>query len=315
MIREYLRCYSSEEQVWRRFIAYWSAEGYQFERGIKAEGPLFHFSTDCGWEGLIDLRDWYASFMPDKARLASASCTIEQLKTLFLNCNDPLVGLPPGLEYQCVNSRGLVEAGKADEAMYSCLFPRGRLWLNSQLPATNLPSRIRGGIDIASVTVPLLFEIGHSAISYGLLKKVRRGDVLLVQHVENKMKTHGEFLAKFIRNEDGFMFEVEDGHEFIENDLSVAADESSTLTEKKHLLPVDKIKVELGFVLQRSHVSLNTLEGFYQGTIVPCQMDAEKNIEITANGAIVARGELVWFKEQFGIEIKELCHEVKNDPR
>lgn len=315
MIRKYLRCYSNEERVWRRYIAYWNTLGYQFEQGIKAEGCLFHFSTDSGWEGIIDLRDWYASVMPEQARLASVSCSLVQLQTLFLHCDKPLIDLPVGLEYQRVDSRGLIEATKVGEKLFSCLLPRGRLWLNGKPPTAIFPSGYRGGMDIANVPVTLAFEIGHSAISYGLLKKVRCGDVLLIQHVENKMKTHGDSLAKFIRNEEGYMFEFEDGNEYIENDVSVAEKESSLSSEKKRLLPVDKIKVELGFVIQRSKVSLQTLERFHQGEIVPCNIDAEKNIEIMANGSIVARGELVWFEDRLGVEIKELCHEVKDGPR
>lgn len=315
MIREHLRRYSSEEQVWRRCIAYWNTQGYRFEQGIKAEGPIFHFSTDSGWEGFIDLRDWYARVMPQQARMASVSCTVEQLKTLFLNCAEPLIGLPTELEYQRVESRGLVDATKVGETLFSCLLPRGRLWLNGKRSAAISPPGHAGGMDIANIPVTLLFEIGHSVISYRLLKKVRHGDVLLVQHVQNKMKVHGESIAKFVRNEDGFMFEFDDRNEYIENDRTAAIDETPTFAEKNNLLPVDKIKVELGFVLQRCKVSLQALEGFYQGEIVPCDLDAENNIEITANGAIVARGKLVWFEDRFGIEIQELCHEVNNDPR
>lgn len=315
MIREHLRSYSREERAWRQCIAYWNTQGYQFEQGIEAEGPLLHFSTDRGWEGLIDLRDWYASFMPQQARMASVSCTVEQLKILFLNSIQPLVGLPTGLEYQRVESRGLVEDKKSVKALFSCLLPHGRMWLNGKRPDAISPPERQSTLDILRVPVTLFFEIGHSFISYRLLKKVRRGDVLLVNHVENKMKIHGESLAKFVRNEEGFMFDVEDGHEYIENTDSVAADESTSSVEKKALLPVDKIKIELGFVLQKSTVSLQDIEGFYQGEILPCHFDAEKNIEITANGAVVARGELVWFEERFGVEIKELCHEVNNDPR
>lgn len=315
MIREHLRRYSREERAWHQCIAYWNTLGYQFEQGIKAEGTLLHFTTDSGWEGFIDLRDWYASFMPQQARMASVSCTIEQLKTLFLNSTEPLIGLPAGLEYQRVESRGLVEDSITVEALFSCLLPYGRMWLNGKRPDAISPPARESAMDIARVPVTLFFEIGHSFISYGLLKKIRHGDVLLVNHVENKMKIHGESLAKFVRNEEGFMFDVEDGYEYIENADSVAADESSSSVEKKGLLPVDKVKIELGFVLQRSTASLQALEGFYQGEILPCNLDAEKNIEITANGAVVARGELVWFEERFGVEIKELCHEVNDDPR
>lgn len=315
MIREHLRHYSTEEQAWRRCVAYWNTLSYRFEQGIKAEEPLFHFSTDSGWDGFINLRDWYSSFMPQQARMASISCTVEQLKMLFLNCDEPLTGLPPGLGYQCVESRGLVDSTTADETLFSCLLPRGRLWLNGKRPdAVPLPD-YEGGVDIAHVPVTLFFEVGHSVISNRLLRKVRCGDVLLVQHVENKMKTHGETLAKFIRNEEGFMFETEDGDEYGEDNAPATEDEFLYATENNNLLPVDKIKIELGFVLQRRQVSLETLEGYYKGEILPCHIDAEKNIEITANGAIIARGELIWFNERFGVEIKELCHEVKNDPR
>ncbi|MFJ2975280.1 FliM/FliN family flagellar motor switch protein [Kluyvera sp. NPDC087067] len=315
MIKEHLRRYSSEERAWSQYIAYWNSQGYQFEQGIEAQGPLLHFITDSRWEGFIDLRDWYASFMPQQARMASISCTVEQLKTLFLNCTEPLVGLPPGLEYQRVESLGLVENSKTIAALFSCVLPHGRMWLNGKRPDAISPPERERTLDITRVPITLFFEIGHSFISYQLLKKIRRGDVLLVNHVENKMKVNGESLAKFVRNEEGFMFDIEDSHEYSENADFVVADESSSSAEKKGLVPVNKVKIQLGFVLQTSTVSLQELEGFYQGEILPCNLDAEKSIEITANGAVVARGELVWFDERFGVEIKELCHEVNDDPR
>ena len=83
--------------------------------------------------------------------------------------------------------------------------------------------------------------------------------------------------------------------------------------EMPRLMHRDKIKLNLEFVLQQERLTLDKVESFFQGQILPCRPEAEKNMLITVNGMAIARGELVWLEDRPGVEILEIYPEAKKD--
>ncbi|WP_279051169.1 FliM/FliN family flagellar motor switch protein [Cedecea davisae] len=317
MIAEHLRRYSSVELAWQQHILRWNSQGFLFQQNIAPGEALLHFVSDAGWEGVIDLQEWFARVMPQSANMASSSWSLAQLEALFLNATRPLEGLPEELEYHQLASKGLIEGAKMTDSMYSCQLPHGRVWFCGIPENLSLPKYTGGRVEVGHLPIDIHFEVGHSFISLSLLKRVKTGDLLLVNNMHNLIFSAGKLLGKFIRNEDGFMFE--DENDFIETDFDEYEtnyeNEDEVESKRQKLMSRDKVLVKLGFVLQQTRISIDELESLYQGKVLPCQPDAEKNVTITANGVAIARGEVVWVEDRLGIEVKELYQGPGDDPR
>lgn len=310
-MREHLRHCSSSELAWRQHIVRWKNQGIAFQQGIRPGEVLLNFVSDTGWEGVIDLQAWFASVMPHSAKMSSSSWSGQQLEELFLNSTRPLEGLPEELEYCQLASKGILARKNITDSMYSCQLQHGRIWFCG-IPDNLAPTRhSTGGIGVGRLPIDIQFEVGHSFININLLKRVQIGDVLLVNKNKNVAFSAGNIIGEFSRNKDGFMFDVEDDY----TDMDFDDAESDIKSEPPKLMPRDKISVKLGFILQQSRISIDELESLYQGMILPCEPDAEKNITITANGVAIARGEVVWIEDRLGVEVKALYQEPGDDSR
>lgn len=309
MIKHHLCQYSTKELAWRQQVLAWKKQGFAFNQNISAGEVLLHFASDTGWEGIIDLQSWFTGVMPQNARMSSASWTVQQLEQLFINSSRPLEGLPAELEYNRLESKGVIERKEILDSMYSCLTLYGRIWLHG-MPCLALLKNSQQRMAVGHLPVTVRFEIGHSLISAKLLKKIRQGDVLLINNVRNLIISDDLILGSFVRDEEGFMFE-DDNDDDISTDFM---NDDAHTAEPEKLVPRDKVTINIGFILQQHRISINDLEDLYQGKVLPCQIDAEKNMTITANGVAIARGELVWIEDRMGIEIKEL-YEGSDDSR
>ncbi len=310
-MHEHLRHYSSSELAWQQHILRWKNQGIVVQQGIRPGDVLLHFISDTGWEGIIDLQAWFASVMPRSAKMSSSCWSEQQLEELFINSSRPLEGLPEELEYYQLASKGILARKNITDSMYSCQLQHGRVWFCGVPDNLAPPGYSAGGIDVGNLPVDIQFEVGHSFISISLLKRIHAGDVLLVNHTKNLIFLAGDVLGLFSRNEDGFMFDVEDDY----TDIDFDGAENDIKNESQKLMPRAKISVKLGFVLQQSRISIDELESLYQGMVLPCDPEAEKNITITANGIAIARGEVVWIEDRLGVEIKELYQGPGDDPR
>lgn len=312
MVGQHLRQYTSSELTWRHQVQEWQRQGFTINQRISPGGSLLHFRSDSGWEGMVDLRSWFAHVMPESSALSRHAWPVEQLEALFVNSDQPIGGLPIELAYQYLDSLGIVESAVISDSLYSCLTPHGRVWLY-RLPATVTIKKLAGQFSANYLPIDISFSIGYSRISIQLLRKAQQGDVLLIGDEQNRMVAEGVVLGKFIRTEEGLMYE-DDGmtcDEFIDNDSAEVQEDSASPS----LLPRDKIMIKINFILQRSRLSVEELESLYQGCVLPCHLEAENNILITANDVPIAKGEMVWIEDRMGIEIKDIYQEVSHGSR
>lgn len=82
----------------------------------------------------------------------------------------------------------------------------------------------------------------------------------------------------------------------------------ATPTEIPDLLA--ELPLRLEFILQQSTVSVSQLGDLYLGQLLPLIPNAEKLIEVKANGVLIARGELVQVDGRLGVELSEIQQEV-----
>lgn len=309
MIGQHLRCYSMRELIERRWVKTWQNQGFDIRQRIVPGNHLLHFVADTGWEGIIDLEGWFCQRLPQSAVLSSTSWSLTQLETLFLNCEQPIEGLPPDLAYQWLESKGQVNSSFIPPYTYACMTLQGRIWLHA-FPMHEMPERETRYLNAGTLSLPIQFQIGHSIISMGLLKQIQLGDVILVNHEECTVASSTDVLGHFTKIEEGFMFDESDVISMLDNekDSSLLAQENEVkITSVRSR---NGIKVKLNMVLQQSTLTVAELESFYQGQIIPCHPDAEQNILIVANGTPVAKGELVWVEDRLGIEVKDIYQEA-----
>lgn len=323
MINQHLRRYSARELAGRQWVMVWQQQGYDLSQHLTPGRHLLHFASDTGWQGIIDLEQWFNRRAPQSAALASASWTPEQLSTLFVNCAQPIDGLPPALSYQRLESMGNVVPSFIAEDTYACLTPQGRVWITA-FPADAPQNIIDRQVDTHSLPLSIQFQFGYSQISVALLKQIKPGDVVLVNHEKYVMTSQGSELGRFIKTEEGFMFDenqnaTTDNHEIednlLHNDRLVDVDsvpDGQQAAIVAHLASCDSIKVNLDVIMQQSTLTIAELAAFYRGQIIPCHSDAMQNILLMVNGVAIAKGELVWIEDRLGVEIKDMCQEVGN---
>lgn len=318
MIGQHLRQLSVGELAWRQQLLTWKKKGFDVRQNISPGEHLLHFTSDSGWEGIIDLANWFAIEVPQSAEMSSQSWSLEQLETLFLNSKRPIDDLPDELEYQRLESKGFIQRTNILDSTYSCLTPQGRVWLYG-LPTVGVHEYPYGELNVARLPLTLSYELGRSDISIGLLKRVAEGDVLFINHECYRVLSGNQVLSKYNKFEDGLMFSDENedlyDEEMDSEEIDDEHSESMPIGNVDKLLPRDKIMITLSFVLQQSKISIAELESLYQGKVMPCDLEAEKNVLIMANGVAIARGEVIWIEDRMGIDIKDIYQEAGNDSR
>ena len=264
---------------------------------------LLRFKSDTGWEGLVDLQNWFAHEFPESATMSSSAWSLEQLKTLFINGKKPISGLPGAFNYNCFSHHKLIVKNLIQHDLYSYLSKQGTIWFLS-LPDINRSRNTYENRKFDNIKIIIKFELGKSYISISLLKKVKKGDILFINKLTNSVIQKNNLIANFSHNEDEFMYENNDENtqfdDFEHNHEELAGPK----------IPCEKIQVELSFIIQKTSISINELESFYQGQVIPCVPDTHKNIIIEANGTSIAQGEIVWVEDRIGIEIKKLNSEI-----
>lgn len=311
MISQHLRQYSALELAARRWVMVWRQQGFDVRQGLSSGHHLLHFTTDAGWEGVVDLACWFSQRVPHSAGLSRAAWNPEQLATLFVSCDRPLTGLPDALNYQRVERKGALPSTFAVGDFYACHTPQGRVWIRA-FPSQAAHAGANPEFDASHLPLPLQFQLGSSLISLSLLGQLQAGDVVLVNRQKNVVASQGDALGQFITTEEGFMFS-EDRDELCD-DLEMATGQQAWENEAatQPLVSRSNIKLKLDVVLQQSTVSVAELEALYRGHIMPCHPEAQRNVVLAVNGVSIAKGELIWVEERLGVEITDIYQEVGN---
>ncbi|WP_119712441.1 FliM/FliN family flagellar motor switch protein [Arsenophonus endosymbiont of Aleurodicus floccissimus] len=64
-------------------------------------------------------------------------------------------------------------------------------------------------------------------------------------------------------------------------------------------------------MLQKNKIPLSELKSIFQGKVLPCDLAAENNVKIFANGLLIAKGNIIWIEDRLGVEITYLFHNEK----
>ncbi|HID7510676.1 TPA: YscQ/HrcQ family type III secretion apparatus protein [Enterobacter hormaechei] len=243
--------------------------------------------SDHRWQGWLRLQDWLESAVPELAELA-VSAGVERLVVPWLAAvQHPLVLPMPELNYQRLQlGEPIPGADLPQGPMLRVMAKQGPLWL-AQVPE----SGVNGAKTLAGLSWPLRFVVGDSRVSLSLFGRVAPGDVLLISTPLSEVRCYEKTLGCYQQYEEGIIMEYQELQD-VQDNADIARN-------------MGQLPVQLEFVLHNHRVTLAGFQNLCQGQLLTLPADAERRVEIRANGARVGHGELVQLDGQLGIEVHE----------
>ncbi|KAF3999334.1 FliM/FliN family flagellar motor switch protein [Glaciimonas immobilis] len=255
-------------------------------------------ANDANWSGFLDLSAWLSHTAPALAAAARHERNgPQQVLSLFNACERPLCLKQPELDYSRIHAR-LVPPVNDKRCYVSVNTLQGRIWLDN-FPTYSYPGDRSLPAEALDFPVKLAFLLGSSHVTRRLLCRTRKGDVLLIGNIQFELQSGAQILAHFSINETGeIAVEVLDYQE-----------KSETFIPQEAL---DDIPLRIDFVLQRNLLTVAQLAALYRGQFLALDPGSEKQIEISVNGMVVGKGELVELNGQLGVEVTQISSRTKN---
>ncbi|EKF0976922.1 FliM/FliN family flagellar motor switch protein [Salmonella enterica] len=156
--------------------------------------------------------------------------------------------------------------------------------LCSGWPLWNKP-QLRSVITHDELTFDLWYVLGYSALSLNTLIDVVVGDIVIIEHICQRIMT-GQYVLC------GFDYDEQKGV-IVKNIVNSDAGFNNENEVKEILFEWNDLPVDVEFVLGKLKITLSELEKLSVGDILPLAVNAEKSIRIYINKKLLAVGELV----------------------
>ncbi|MEA9389628.1 FliM/FliN family flagellar motor switch protein [Acerihabitans sp. TG2] len=301
-----LRPLSRADMMWRQVLADWQAR--QIPAGLATPPigqPLFSITADNGiWRGMIDARDWLAHQLPELGALASTGRDLAHIAALFNAMDNPLTFEHDALAYQRLQAQVMPEQVNPSVTSLPCLAASECVvWLTEitntgrQAPLPPVPVLGR-----APVLLELIIGVSHASDS--VIAKLAVGDIMLINQVTRQTTCQGRVIGHYWQQEEMIMME----EHYEECDMSEEYDLEDTPCEKI-TGSLSAVPMKLEFILQRRYLSIHEVQEIFTGKVFEMDPASEKQIEIRANGTLIARGELVQLDDRLGVEVMDIIQE------
>lgn len=305
-----LRSLSRSDVAWRRILAGWRDHRINAELSLPVRaGNHMIVSADHGaWRARIDPRQWLSNVFPELAALAGCACDEENILALFNAMPRPLTFEHRALPYRTLRAESIAPAQDGPALPLPRLDAREcPLWLTDIAEECALPPETAVH-PLLAVPLPVAWLIGVSRLPAALAATLSDGDVLLITDTRHQLRCQGVTLGSFRHNEEMIMTD-----EHYQND-SMPDAQFAGMTETDPISSsLTDVPLKVEFLLQRRFLTIGELQHLYAGKILETDPDAEKRIEIRANGRLLARGELVRLEDRLGVELTELCTDHGHD--
>lgn len=287
-----LRRVDRQSRMLAQLAAHWREQGWDasMEAAPRVGRWLPVGDEQRRWHGWLEPRVWLEQVAPELAGLARGAVEDGMVAQLIAACEPPLEWPMPELAYRRLRVGDEVGGAELPRGeLLRVATPQGPVWLDKVLAAE---SPMTAAADpLARLVLPLRFELGGSDISLDLLRSVRLGDMLLIQQPAARVSCNGVVVGRYQQ------FDGEIRMEWQEEEAGQASEAA--------MGSFGQLPVRLEFVLQQSQVTLDELRKLCQGQLLPLAADAERRVEVRANGALLGRGELVQLDGQLGIEVAQ----------
>lgn len=322
-----LRRADGVEAALRRGVSLWQRKGMALQLHAAPPPPsqaryiAFHANADAnagdshGWDGLIDCDEWLGNVAPELAALANFEGADEHAMQLFAATPQPLTATFP---YRTISVTGLVSGADLQQSPLAALSTsQATVWLRALPPLPPQTQNDALAIDEKLHPIPasLQFLLGASQLSRGCLSRVAPGDVLLVTEHALRMRCNALVLGWYSITEEGITVDEllnEPYEEAAEAALQASPEQAGEdaiedeQAARAGFAGIARIPVRLEFVLQQNKLTMGELSQMYSGQVIALAPEAEKQVLVLANGAVLGRGELVQMDDRLGVEIIDL---------
>ncbi len=305
-----LRSLHRAQIFWQCVLAGWRAQDITVYLETPAPvGLRMLVSADGGvWRAFMDPREWLCHEFPELATLAGAACDDEKIMALFNLRSRPLTFAHSALTYRALRAEGFIQLG----GEYSKPLPRVSarectLWITDIAASLVMQPRSTGA-SLSGMPLAVEWIIGSSRLPGALAKQLSVGDVLLINKAEHQVRCQGMTIGTYWQKEEMIM--MKENHQL--GNLPEGDAMTSPATEPvSGVLAAVPLKVE--FILQRRYLPIGELQQLFKGQVLEIDPSGEKNIEIRANGHVLAMGELVQLEDRLGVEIMSLHQDPANE--
>lgn len=266
---------------------------------------LLSFSTDKSWEGIIDLCEWLELIKPDLNGLFMYAWKFEELEALFLNSYTINAFLPFELEFNAIYSDGKVNCSDRDYKNIIAMLRTdyGNIWIHDIDNNLNHLSKLEK-YKCDHIPVELILRMGFSNISVLTLNKINMGDILFINQQTYDVVIQNKVIGHFINDNGVYMVNANFCNKDIDDTIS---DNNNLIESSDKIRSKDDIPITLEYILQKK-IPLSELESIFQGKVLSCDLAAENNVKIVANGVLIAKGNIIWIEDRLGVEITHLFH-------
>lgn len=310
MIKNYFPIKSHKEINLKQLLITWQKKGISQKRFPLPNGELLlSFSTNKNWKGIIDLREWLELIKPDLSGLSMYAWKFDELETLFLNSHTLNELLPSELEFNTLYSNGKVNCNDSDYKNIIAMLRTdyGNIWIHDIDNSFNHVSKLEK-YKCEHIPVELILRMGFSNITLLTLNKVNVGDILFVNRQTHDVVIQNKVIGHFTNDNGVYMINTIFYNDNINDTIN---DDDNLIESSDKLSSKGDIPITLEYILQKNKIPLSELESIFEGKVLPCDLAAENNIKIVANGVLIAKGNIIWIEDRLGVEITHLFHNGK----
>jgi len=243
------------------------------------------------WQAWVEPGMWLEGVSHELASLACCADTEWLAARLFASSARPLQMPAPELAYEALDVEAPIDGSALPEGtLLKVRASECPVWL-ARAPVVN-DERV---LDVDGVRFWLDAGLGTSRVCASTLHAVERGDVLLIRNLQRGLTCGGLTMGSYQVEEGALMLQT-----YTQPETAHPVRDEAPVATSLEQLPVDLV-----FVLQRHRLSLAELRQLWQNPVLPLLPEAERRVEVRANDALIARGELVQLDGRLGVEINE----------
>ena len=188
--------------------------------------------------------------------------------------------------------------------------------LNTHL-ATGHPDR--SDFNYPDVSLPLGIECGMVALTHDELKKVKKGDFIILDHASFFPTTKKGILRLTLHGKTLFQVKIKEDHISIldypidfqeqpmDDEIGIDDGEAEVKVDKESLIDAKNVALELSIELGKVQMSLHDLMKLTPGNVIETTLNPNKPVHLTLNGKPVARGQLTQVGDVIGVHISDIA--------
>ncbi|GAB3629528.1 Surface presentation of antigens protein SpaO [Pandoraea terrae] len=270
-------------------VAVWSRQGWDAQMAPSPEhGNWVPVSDEGGrWAGWLDPLEWLTHESPKLGALSRSSGNEQLAVEMMSSMDQPIAFGIPDLAYERVHVGKPVSPARLRGAGLIRVTARECVvWLSHVTVSDRLDEAASHVFE--QLAMVLDFEVGSSRVRLSTLRSIAPGDVLLVRDPMARVSCQGFTVGGYRRT--GETIVMEEPMESTQGDTTLIPGAS-----------IERLPIELTFVLQRQRMPLAQLRTLVKGDMIEMMPGAEQRVEVRVNDSWIGSGELVQLDGRLGV--------------